>query len=147
MLKKFAFISRHVPTPKQHELAKEKGIELVHVGDVDGFHGDLMKGFPKWEGPTVWKIGSTTEVAYREWWNEKKFHGAIVVHAAAALRLVGEVSTVGVFENANRAKEGERPTFEPVALHLWADFSCLDGALSANIRRVPRVHALFEETF
>ncbi len=31
-MKKFAFVSRHVPTYSQMEIAKNKGIELVHVG-------------------------------------------------------------------------------------------------------------------
>jgi hypothetical protein len=44
--------------------------------------------------------------------------GVIVVHPAAALRLAPYYE-IGVYENAARAAEGERPTFFPVALHLY----------------------------
>ena len=92
---KFAFISRHLPTSGQVDLAAAQGIELVHVGDADAFTVD------------------------REWVNDKgPFEGVIVVHPAAAMRLASEF-IIGVFENANRAPEGERPTFEAVALHLY----------------------------
>ena len=92
---KFAFISRHLPTPGQVDLAAARGIELVHVGDADAFSVD------------------------REWVREKgQFEGVIVVHPAAALRLYPDF-VVGVFENANRAPEGERPTFEAVSLHFY----------------------------
>jgi hypothetical protein len=95
---KFAFVSRHVPTPRQYELAQEKGIELVPVGDLDGFTGDFH-ALPS------------------------DLVGAVVVHAGAALRAMTALGMVGVFENANRAPEGQPPQFEAVALHLWRDGS------------------------
>lgn len=90
-----AFISRHKPTGRQVELAREQGFELLHVGDADAFR--VGPGFVHEAGP---------------------FEAVAVVHPAAALRLCGEF-IVGVFENANRAKDGERPQFEAVALHVW----------------------------
>lgn len=65
---KFAFITRHNPTPEQEALAAEQGIELVAIGDADAF--TLTSGF-------VYEKGD--------------FEGVIVVHPAAALRLCNEV--------------------------------------------------------
>ena len=94
-MNRFAFISRHLPTTGQVELAQAQGIELVHVGDADAF-----------------TISSS-------WVDELgDFGGVIVVHPAAALRLCGNYM-VGVFENANRAQEGEKPQFEASALHIF----------------------------
>lgn len=91
----FAFISRHAPTPGQVAMAENQGIVLVPVGDMDAF--TVSPG-------DVDALGA--------------FDGVIVVHPAAALRLASTF-LVGVFENANRAPEGERPTFEAVALHIF----------------------------
>jgi len=92
---RFAFISRHAATQGQIELAKERGITLVPIGDKDAF--TVVPGDIDAEGA---------------------FDGVIVVHPAAAMRLA-PAFLVGVFENANRAPEGERPTFEAVALHIF----------------------------
>lgn len=94
---KFAFISRHTPTTGQHQLAENQGITLVHVGDRDAFSVtkyDLINDF---DGP---------------------LQGVVVVHPAAAMRLCGTF-LIGVFENANRAPEGEKPSFEPVSFHIY----------------------------
>lgn len=95
MTERFAFISRHVPTQSQHDLAAAEGIELIHIGDADAF--TVSPSFVDAAGA---------------------FEGVIVVHPAAAMRLCGRF-VVGVFENANRAPVGERPQFEAVALHLY----------------------------
>ena len=92
---KFAFISRHAPTPEQHALAAEHGIELVPVGDFDAF--SVGPGF-------VDDFGA--------------FDGVVVVHPAAALRLAGSY-LIGVFENGNRAAEGEKPQFFAKDLHIY----------------------------
>ena len=92
---KMAFISRHVPTQRQYELAREQGFELLHIGDYDAFSVD--SGFVHAAGP---------------------FEAVAVVHPAAALRLAPSFF-VGVFENANRAPEGAPPKFEAVALHVY----------------------------
>jgi hypothetical protein len=94
-MQKFAFISRHVPTASQHALAADEGIELTHIGDADAF--TVGPGFVDGAGA---------------------FEGVVVVHPAAALRLASSF-VVGVFENANRAPEGEKPQFEAQALHLY----------------------------
>jgi hypothetical protein len=135
-MKKFLFISRHEPTARQHELAAEKGIKLVHVGDVDAFEGDVYQLFPKWDGPNGWQIGDDVHAAYQKWVAEEKAHGVIVVHPALALRLIPGFM-VGVFENANRSAPGEPPKFEAKALHIWADRSHLGGGV-AIIEKVDR---------
>lgn len=92
-MKTFAFISRHKPTPEQIALAAQLDIELLHVGDRDGFTvrpGEFLS-----------------------------FDGVVVVHAAAALRLVADDRPVGVFENGNRAEPGKPPEFYAKALYLY----------------------------
>lgn len=34
---RFLFVSRHVPTPKQIELAAQQNVELLYAGDCDAF--------------------------------------------------------------------------------------------------------------
>jgi hypothetical protein len=94
-MKKFAFISRHTPTSEQIGLAAAQGIELVAIGDLDAF-----------------TVEAEDVVASGE------FDGVVVVHPAAALNLI-RAFPVGIFENANRAPEGERPQFFAQALHVW----------------------------
>lgn len=96
-MKKFAFISRHTPTPEQLKLATEAGIELVAVGDRDAF--------------TVRAIEFLAD----------GFEGAVVVHPAAALRLARGGLKVGVFENGTRAEEGGKPTFFAKSLHIFGE--------------------------
>lgn len=92
---KFAFVSRHEPTAEQHALAADRGIKLVVIGDRDAF------------SVTPDDIAEAGE-----------FDGVVVVHPAAAMRLAGQYQ-IGVFENANRAAPGERPTFTAIALWLY----------------------------
>lgn len=94
-MKRFGFISRHQPTPEQHDLAARLDIELVTVGDHDAF-----------------------TVQPYDFDSAGVLDGVIVVHPAAALRLA-PFYEIGVFENAARAAEGERPTFCAVGLHLY----------------------------
>ena len=94
---KFAFISRHNPTQGQLQLAADQGITLVQVGDRDAFTVNITDLTSHNDGP---------------------FDGVIVVHPAAAMRLCGTF-LIGVFENANRAPEGEKPSFEAVSLHIY----------------------------
>lgn len=89
---KFAFISRHTPTQDQVLMAQDKGIELVHVGDRDAF-----------------------TVNPQEF---QDFEGVVVVHPAMAMRLC-KLFKIGVFENGNRAAEGEKPQFYPKELHIY----------------------------
>jgi hypothetical protein len=94
-MKQFAFISRHTPTSEQIKIAAEKGIELISIGDRDAF--------------TV----TPSDIE-----NAGDFDGVVVVHPAAALSLISTF-TIGVFENAIRPAEGDRPTFYAKALHLY----------------------------
>ena len=96
-MKKFAFISRHVPTTEQIDLAIAQEIELVSIGDLDGF--------------TV----TAEQVA-----KHGKFDGVAVVHAGAALRLQFDYEVL-LFENGNRAPEGEKPSFVAVSCHLFPE--------------------------
>lgn len=91
-MKKFAFVSRHTPTSEQLEVARQKGIVLVHVGDRDAFCIDPREFFPVGE-------------RYKEKWD-----GVVVVHPASAMSLLPH-GPVGVFQNENRAPEGEPPHF------------------------------------
>lgn len=61
-MKRFAFVSRHVPTYAQIEVAKRKGVELVHVGDRDAWNTDWLS------------------------FERDGYHGIIVVHPWSALR-------------------------------------------------------------
>lgn len=94
-MQKYAFISRHVPTPEQAALAADQGIELIPIGDCDAF--SVSPSFVDEAGP---------------------FEGVVVVHPAAALRLA-PTFIIGVFENGARPGEGERPQFVAKALHLY----------------------------
>jgi len=95
---KYAFVSRHAPTPEQVALAAKAKIELVPVGDLDAFTVDAK---------TVRELCPGAL-------------GAVVVHPAAAVRLLFSGLPVGVFENANRAPVGQPPQFEAKALHLFS---------------------------
>lgn len=95
MHKNFAFISRHKPTYDQIQMALEKGVNLVHVGDADAFTVDA------------------------DWVNDKgAFEGVVVVHPAAAMSLMSQFD-VGVFKNENRAPVGEKPQFRASEFHIW----------------------------
>lgn len=94
-MKRFAFISRHSITECQQALAADQEIELIPVGDTDAFTVT-----PQW-------VRSHGE-----------FEGVVIVHPAAAMRLSAEF-IIGVFENSNRAPEGERPKFEAKALCVF----------------------------
>jgi hypothetical protein len=94
-MEKFAFLTRHAPTAGQIAIAERAGIILEPIGDRDAF------------SVTVADIDAAGA-----------FDGVVVVHPAAALRLASAF-VIGVFENANRAHEGEKPSFEAVSLHLY----------------------------
>lgn len=104
MNKKFAFVSRHVPSAEQIAMAAEQGVDLIHVGDADAF-----------------SVDSTTidDMAY-ELYSEgpEYFVGVVVVHPAAALRLNWRYP-VGVFENGQRSEDGGKLTFYPKAFHIF----------------------------
>lgn len=104
MMKKMAFISRHVPTAEQLILAEKAGYELIPVGDIDAFSGELPVGYD----------------------------AIAVVHPALALRAISGVyrreRQIGVFENGNRAPEGAPPQFSAVALRIYK-VSVADGVI------------------
>ncbi len=102
-MKNFAFISRHVPTQEQIDLCEQQDINLIHIGDFDAFSviaDDVEHA-----------VAQIDEFA-------GELEGVIVVHPAAALRLQNYF-IVGVFENGNRAAEGEKPQFFAKALHVY----------------------------
>lgn len=105
-MKKLAFISRHVPTQAQIDLALVQGYEIVHVGDRDAFNISI------WDSPI----------------SRGEFPAVAVVHPQLAMNFLRWGFEVAVFENANRAPEGEKPSFEAVGMyithpldHEWAE--------------------------
>lgn len=98
---KFAFISRHAPSQSQFEVAAACSIELIHVGDADGFIVDKQ-----------WVEDKAREL------QEGTFDGVVVVHAGAALRLA-EDFIVGVFQNLERPPVDGKPQFVAGELHLF----------------------------
>jgi hypothetical protein len=121
MRAQYAFISRHEPTLSQWQMAARKGIDLVWVGDLDGFTVTKQEVIDAYDKKCEeYRDTSPNGQDYAYGWPEVT--GVVVVHAAAALRLAPHF-WVGVFENGNRAPEGEKPSFEPVALHFYGDIS------------------------
>ena len=92
---KFAFISRHAVTANQVSLAEKAGIEMIPVGDRDGFSVE----------PSEF-VGAG-------------FSGVVVVHAALAVRCLTAGLAVGVFENAKRAPVGAPLQFHTTRLVVW----------------------------
>lgn len=92
-MRKFYFVSRHQPTADQINLAAEQGISLVLFGDVDAF---------SWSGDDL----------------PADCDGVVCVHPLVALTAAAKGFPVGVFENANRAPEGEKPSFQAVRLEV-----------------------------
>lgn len=92
-MRRFAFISRHVPTAEQHALAAAQQVELIHVGDADAFTCDI-KQFSNYDG-------------------------MVVVHPALALRLAWMHRPIGIFENGSRPVEGGAPQFFAKAFHVY----------------------------
>ncbi len=94
-MKKFAFVSRHQATPEQDQMAHDLGIELIHIGDRDGF--TVTK-------EDIESIGD--------------FDGLVVVHGGMAMNLKDDY-VIGIFENELRPQEGGPATFKAKKLHLW----------------------------
>ena len=89
-MKKFAFISRHVPTSDQVAIAAAIGIELVHVGDRDAF---------------AFSVSDAEKL-------REEFAGVVCVHPLIAMHCLLADLNVGVFENINRAEVGQPPQFK-----------------------------------
>lgn len=92
---KFAFISRHELTDKQHEMAQEQNVELVAIGDADAF--SITPEFVADKGI---------------------FDGVVVVHPATAMNLAKRYK-IGVFENRLRVEEGMPVIFQEKAFHIF----------------------------
>lgn len=132
-MKTFAFISRYLPTVGQLQLAADQGVELIHVGDTDGF--------------------SVTP----EWVLQKgKFDGVAVVHAGAALRLA-PYFLIALFENSDRAPVGAPPQFEAVGMHMFdlrynegfvhhTEFVCGSTQLYNDLNRCKEIVDRLEKT-
>lgn len=101
-MKKLFFVTRHTATAEQAELAAKYGYEIESVGDLDAFgHKE--------------ELSSLIERA-------NECGGAIaVVHPALALRVRAGLwnGRVAIFENGNRAPEGEKPQFYAKELHFF----------------------------
>ena len=111
------FVTRHEPTPEQRAIAADKGFNLVHVGDVNAFDPRL-------------------ESLIREMMQEHNATTVCCVHPmVAVVALDAGAKAIAIFENAMRAKEGEKPTFVPSTLHVYvrdADGDDFDLDWNAN---------------
>lgn len=85
-MERFAFVSRHAPTPGQIELAGRAGIELVHVWDRDAF-------------------GPIPEAA------DSQYQGIIGVHPMVVVQAMKNGKKIGVFENVSRPGPDGKPQF------------------------------------
>ena len=95
------FVSRHEPTTEQTAIAAAQGYTLFPVGDVDAFDPNLDD-----------LIRLMATVAHPD------CDCIICVHPLIALTAYKCGFSVGVFENANRAPEGEKPSFQAVSLRI-----------------------------
>lgn len=100
-MKNYIFVSRHTPTIEQSELAAEKGIKLIHVGDVDAFDRNASDVLVK--------------LAF-----DHSADGAIVVHPALGFHAMSAGLEVGIFENGTRPSEGGKPAFFAKSLQIWS---------------------------
>jgi len=103
-MKTFLFCSRHTITPEQAGIAVKAGIKLIQGTDLDGFETieNLITGIER-SIPENLITG---------------IDGVVVVHPSLALKL-SMFYQVGVFENANRAPEGEKPSFMAIGLEIF----------------------------
>ena len=85
---KFAWVSRHEPTPEQKHLAELAEIELVPVGDRDAWGPEPLDGI---EVP--------------------EYRGVVCVHPLIAVGALKKGLRVGVFENISRPGPGGKPQF------------------------------------
>jgi hypothetical protein len=102
------FVSRHAPSAKQVKLAEMAGYRLVDAGDLDAFAEDM---------PAKLELMASYEEC------------AIACVHPLIMAVACQLGKVGVFENANRAPEGEKPSFEAVSLRMvprMIQFSVLD---------------------
>ncbi len=87
----FAMVSRHAPSQDQINKAAEKGIKIVHVGDVDAFNDDnnyLPPGY-----------------------DTARFSGIITVHPLIAVHAYADGLKIGCFENVSRPGPDGKPQF------------------------------------
>lgn len=92
-MKKFAFIGRHEMTAEQKALAEKAGIEMVPIGDIDAFSGEMP--------------------------NCADYDGIICAHAALACRAIYAHIEVGVFENSQRPGTDGKPSFFAKSLTVY----------------------------
>lgn len=115
-MKDMVFISRHQPTEAQVNLAKRAGYNLIRVGDIDAFSVTASL--------TMQDVVGNAE-------------GICVVNPALAMTALmlsrphlGQGKVVAVFENGNRAPEGEKPQFEAVSLVIFEPVGCDTGEVT-----------------
>ena len=110
-MKTAIFISRHAPTQEQIELLADQDTNIIHVGDLDAFSDDL-------------------EDRVKALAQEHETTTVIAVHPLTCIAGLSVNCRVGVFENVNRAPEGERPVFVCGGIH-WR---YMDGYSQFNDR-------------
>lgn len=103
------FISRHRPADEQIAMAKNHGFDLIWVKDMDAFSASIADDIlDKLKEHGAWAVACV--------------HPVIAIEAMRLTRGVAPTRTsptVGVFENENRAPEGEKPRFKAKSLRLF----------------------------
>jgi hypothetical protein len=107
-MKRLAFISRHAPTQEQTDLAATLGYEIIHVGDVDAFSGELHT--------SILTVSASADAI-------AGVHPNIVM-MAAALNI-----PCWVFENASRPVEGGKPQFFCKGVMVWTPVELGDAVM------------------
>jgi|APSaa5957512576_1039674.scaffolds.fasta_scaffold19155_2 hypothetical protein len=115
-MKKYLFISRHATTTQQHEIARDMGITIVEMGDMDAFNTSISDITYTWEDLVTEQCHDVDEIV--KGILSEGFEGVIVVHPALALALIPHTN-VGVWENEMRTIEGGKPTFAVKNLHIY----------------------------
>ena len=90
---KAIFVSRHQPNADQYALCNKAGYELIHVGDLDVFSEDFENDLD-----VLINVEHNAELI-------------IGVHPMVLLVASAYGDKVGMFNNVNRAPEGEKPSF------------------------------------
>ena len=106
-MRKFLIFQIDTPTPKQIEIAQTRGIELIHVGNINGYTED--------------------DEALETLVKQKDAEGVITNDALLASRFTSLGIPVGVFQKGCVSMEWEPVNIQPV--HLWV----FEPKKSANI--------------
>lgn len=102
-MKNCLFISRHAPTMEQIQLAEKAGYSLIHGGDLNAFSYTLEKDM----GEMILRDSPEIEIS-----------AIACVHPNIALAAINQFDVL-IFQNINRAPEGEKPQFVVGGVTIW----------------------------